>query len=300
MCQPYLLLLSMPCDEINLRSGRIVEPIVEDAPSSESDKESRERPYVDTKEIDQPILESTDPPFPERLKTTKPVELPSFNLLGELQNLHVNIPLLQEIRDVPIYAKTMRDCCIRKPGRKPKYPLIVHVMGDLSELMLGKTPPIKYGDPRNPTVTVKIEQTFIQHVLVDLGEAINIMPIETMQLLQLGTKIQPTLIVLELTDRSTIRPKGVIDDLVISVDSWEYPVDFVKLHPKSSMGGHHLILGRPWLATTDAFIGCRYGSMTILDGYDTKNLPCILMLHPVQNLKTLYGWTLRLKVLCLC
>jgi hypothetical protein len=65
----------------------------------------------------------------------------------------------------------------------------VHVVGDLSELMLGKTPPIKYGDPGNPTVTVKIEQTSILHVLVDLGAAINIMPIETTQLLQLGTKI---------------------------------------------------------------------------------------------------------------
>jgi hypothetical protein len=55
--------------------------------------------------------------------------------------------------------------------------------------MLDKTPPIKYGDPGNPTVTVKIEQTSIQHVLVDLGAEINIIPIETTQLLQLGTQI---------------------------------------------------------------------------------------------------------------
>ena len=103
--------------------------------------------------------------------------------------MHVNIPLLQAIRDVPIYAKTVRDLCIRKPGRKPKDPLIVHVVGDLSELMLGKTPPMKYGDPGNPIVTVKIEYTSISHVLVDLGAAINIMPIETTQLLQLETKI---------------------------------------------------------------------------------------------------------------
>jgi hypothetical protein len=119
----------------------------------------------------------------------------------------------------------------------------VHVVGDLSELMLGKTPPIKYGDPGNPTVTVKIGQTSIPHVLVDLGAAINIMPIETTQLLQLRTQIRPTPTVLELVDRSTIRPEGVIDDLVISVDSWEYPADFVILQPKSRLGGHPLILG---------------------------------------------------------
>jgi hypothetical protein len=148
----------------------------------------------------------------------------------------------------------------------------VHVVGDLSKLMLGKNPPIKYGDPGNPTVTVKIGQTSIPHVLVDLGATINIMPIETMQLLQLRTQILPTPTILELVDLSTIIPEGVIDDLVIAVDSWEYPVDFVILQPKSHLGGHPLILGQPWLATADAFIGSKSGSMTRSDGYDTKKL----------------------------
>jgi hypothetical protein len=200
------------------------------------------------------------------------VELPSFNLLGELQNLHINIPLLQAIRDVPIYAKTIKYLCIKRPGRTLRDPLTVHVVGDFSELMLGKTPPIKYGDPGNPTVTVQIGQTCIRHVLVDLGVAINIMPIETTQLLQIKTQVRPTPTVLELVDHSTIRPEGVIDDLFVSVDSWEYPTDFVILQPKTRLGGHLLILGRPWLDTTNDLIGCRSGSMTIYDGYDTKKL----------------------------
>lgn len=203
---PALSITHMPCDEIKLRSGRIVEPIIEDDPSSESDKESGEKPSDDTKQLDEPIIELSDPPFPERLKITKIVELPSFNLLGEFQNLHVNIPLLQSIRYVPIYANTVRDLCIKRPGRKPRDPLKVHVVGNLSELMLGKNPPIKYGDPGNPTVTVKIGQTFIHGVLVDLGAIINIIPIETTQLLQLRTQVRPTPTVLELADQSTIKP----------------------------------------------------------------------------------------------
>jgi hypothetical protein len=90
--------------------------------------------------------------------------------------------------------------------------------------------------------------------------------------MQLRTQIRPTPIVLKLVDRSTTRPEGVIDDLVISMDSWEYPTDFVVLQPKNCLGGHPLILGGPYLATTDAFIGCRSSSMTISDGYNTKNL----------------------------
>jgi hypothetical protein len=38
------------------------------------------------------------------------------------------------------------------------------------------------------------------------------------------------------------------------------------------MVGHPVILGRPWLATTDAFIGCRLGEMTISNGIARKKL----------------------------
>jgi hypothetical protein len=83
-------------------------------------------------------------------------EPPAFNILGELQNLYVKIPLLQALRDVPIYAKTMQYICVKKPGRKTKDPLTVHVMGNLSTLMSGKVPPVKYGDLGHPTVSVQI------------------------------------------------------------------------------------------------------------------------------------------------
>jgi hypothetical protein len=112
-------------------------------------------------------------------------EPPAFNILGELQNLYVKIPLLQALPDVPIYVRTMRDICVKKPCRKTKDPLIVHVMGDLSTLMSGKVPPVKYGDPGHPTVSVQIGKTIIPRVLVDLGAAINIVTLETPQLLQL-------------------------------------------------------------------------------------------------------------------
>jgi hypothetical protein len=183
--QPTLSLLPAQCNDIHLRSGRIVEPTIADVTSS--DKE-------ETKEHDVPekvqsssnnAAETTTPPFPERLALTKTPEPPAFNLLGELQNLYVKIPLLQALRDVPIYARTMRDICVKKPGRKTKDPLTVHVMGDLSALMSGKTPPVKYGDPGHPTVTVQVGKTIIPRVLVDLGAAINIMTLEELLALYL-------------------------------------------------------------------------------------------------------------------
>jgi hypothetical protein len=43
------------------------------------------------------LVETTKPPFPEHLSLTKMPEPPAFNLLGELQNLYVKIPLLQAL-----------------------------------------------------------------------------------------------------------------------------------------------------------------------------------------------------------
>lgn len=219
--QPILSIFPAQCNDINLWSGKIVEPIIDDVTSSDFDKEEIIK-YDSPEEVQPPfntVAKTTKLPFPKRLALTKTPEPPAFNLLGELQNLYIKIPLLQALRDVPIYAKNMRDICVKKPGRNTKDPLTVHVMGDLSTLMSGKAPPVKYGDPSHPTVTVQIWKIIIPRVLVDLGAAINIMTLETSQLLQLKNGIRDTPIILELADHSTIKLEGVIEDLSISVES---------------------------------------------------------------------------------
>lgn len=59
---------------------------------------------------------------------------------------------------------------------------------------------------------------------------------------------------------------------MLSVDSWEYPADFLIIYPRNRLDGHPLILGIPWLATTDSHISRRTGSMTIARGNNVKNL----------------------------
>jgi hypothetical protein len=109
------------------------------------------------------------------------------------------------------------------------------------------------------------------------------MTLETLQLLQLQNEVRETPTILELADRSTIKLEGVIEDLSISVESWNYPVDFIVLQPKTKLRGHPLILGRPWLATADAFISYRSGSMTISNGYETKQLTLYPHATPLVN-----------------
>ena len=65
---------------------------------------------------------------------------------------------------------------------------------------------------------------------------------ETLKLLGLKNLL-PTPTILELVDRSTIYPEGILEDVVISITSWEYLADFLVLQLKSKLGGHPLILG---------------------------------------------------------
>ena len=57
------------------------------------------------------------------------------NLEAELRNICVKIPLLQAIKDIPIYDKIVRDICIKKLGRKRKEPPVIQVVGKLSEFI---------------------------------------------------------------------------------------------------------------------------------------------------------------------
>ena len=59
---------------------------------------------------------------------------------------------------------------------------------------------------------------------------------------------------------------------MVSIDSLEYPTDFLIINPRNRLDGHPLILGRPRIVTADAYISCRTGNMTIARGSNVKNL----------------------------
>jgi len=184
----------------------------------------------------------------------------------------VKIPLLQAIKDVPIYKKLIKEKCFRHPRRRKRDASTINVIGQLSDLMLGQVICPKYLDPGSPVVDVHINGTIIPHTLIDLGVAINVITMDTMLKLNLHSSLRKTSTVLHLADRSTVTPKGIVEDVLVFVDSWEYPMDFLVLQPKAKLTGYPLILGRPWLAIADVYISFRAGSMTIKNGPMSKQL----------------------------
>lgn len=59
---------------------------------------------------------------------------------------------------------------------------------------------------------------------------------------------------------------------MVSINSWDYPAEFLVLQPKAKLTGYPLILGRPWLATVDAYIKCRARNKTIKNEHLSKQL----------------------------
>eukprot|EP00253_Pinus_taeda_P029422 PITA_29422 len=221
------------------------------------------------------------PPFPERLTGTTQPNPEETELLGEIKQLCVKIPLLQAIKDVPIYNRLIKEKCFRHPGRRKRDAPTINVIGKLSDLMLGQVICPKDLDPESPVVDVHINGTIIPHTLIDLGAAINVMTRDTMLKINLQGSLRKTSTVLQLADCSTMTPEGIMEDVMVSIDSWEYPVDFLVLQPKEKLTGYPLILGKPWLATADAYISCRAGSMTIKNGPMSKQL---VQYNPAQPL----------------
>ena len=253
---------------ITLRSGKEV-----DQPMPKPVEESRQGEKMQPEHI---LLEEDSmkyripPPFPQALRGKKKTTQQA-GILEVLRQVKVNIPLLDLIKQVPAYAKIFKDLCTIKKGLgiEKKEFLTEHV----SAIIQSKYP-IKYKDPGSPTIPVNIGGNCIDKSLLDLGASVNLMPYSVYMQLGLG-ELKPTNITLSLADRSVKIPKGIVEDVLVKIDKFYYPVDFVVLdtEPSSSEPSHvPIILGRPFLATANAIINCRNGFMQLTFGNMTLEL----------------------------
>nr|GEW94808.1 reverse transcriptase domain-containing protein [Tanacetum cinerariifolium] len=100
--------------------------------------------------------------------------------------------------------------------------------------------------------------------LADLGASINLMPLSVSNKLSLPELI-PTLMTLELADRSISQPIGVTEDVFVKVGKFHFLADFVVVdfdaNPRVP-----LILGRSFLKTGKALIDVYEGELTLRVG----------------------------------
>ena len=61
-----------------------------------------------------------------------------------------------------------------------------------------------------------------------MGSSINLMPLSIYRRLGL-TEAKPTNMTLQLVDRSLTYPRGVVEDVLVKVDKFIFPVNFIVL-----------------------------------------------------------------------
>ena len=266
-----------------LRSGKVIdktiqtkEPLQESQGESVRDDEVLDKPYVPrTNVIDGEAEEDKathipPAPYPHRLRAPKKVNN-HYEIYELFKQVKLNIPLLDSIKKILSYAKFLKDLCTvkRKLGVNKEA-----FMTEQSTSLIRNNLPPKYKDPGSPTISIVVGNSKLGHALVDLEASVNLFPYSVYVDLGLG-ELEPTNITLQLAYRSVKIPRGVVKDVLVQVDKFYFPVDFVVLdtQPVVNQGTQFpVILGRPFLATANAIIHCRGGLMTLSFGNMTVNL----------------------------
>ncbi|XP_039062926.1 uncharacterized protein LOC120207551 [Hibiscus syriacus] len=120
--------------------------------------------------------------------------------------------------------------------------------------------PSKKKDPSIFVIPCSISDRF-GRVFCDLGSHVNLM--HKSIFLKLGmSNAQPTTVILQLADRSHVRPEGRIEDVIVKVDKFVFPDDFLILDFEADKNGS-IILGRPFLVTGRILIDCENGEFTM-------------------------------------
>ncbi|KAL4340421.1 hypothetical protein GQ457_08G032480 [Hibiscus cannabinus] len=197
------------------------------------------------------------PPFPQRLRKQK-YDYQFKKFLDILKQVHINFPLVEAIEQMPNYAKFLKEM-VSKRTRLSEFETIA--ITEVCMAMLHNRLPPKLKDPGSFTIPCAIGNHYVGKALCDLGASINLMLKSVFQRLGIG-KARPTTVMLQLADRSYVHPEGKIEDILVRVDKFIFPDDFIVLDCEADEHAP-IILGRPFLATERMLIDCEKGDLTI-------------------------------------
>ncbi|KAK9008896.1 hypothetical protein V6N11_080373 [Hibiscus sabdariffa] len=179
------------------------------------------------------------PPFPQRLKKHK-ADNQFKKFVDMIDQLHIDVPFLEAIDQMPTYAKFLKDIITKK--RKIESFIIPCSIGD----------------------------NYVGKALCALGSSVNLMPKSFFMKLGMGIA-RPTTVILQLVDRSHVRPEGKVEDLLVKVGKFVFRADFLILDCEVDHKAP-IILGQPFLATRIIFIDCEKGGFTMRVGDQTMTI----------------------------
>ncbi|KAJ9164529.1 hypothetical protein P3X46_024094 [Hevea brasiliensis] len=177
-------------------------------------------------------------------------------------SVEVNIPLLDAIKQIPRYAKFLKELCTIK--RKLRNNEKISVGENVSALIQQKLPP-KCKDPSSFSIPCRIGDSKFENAMADLGASINVMSYSFFQTLNLGP-LKETSVIIQLADHSNAYPLGVVEDVLVQVGELIFPADFYILDMEDSVPTSKsalILFGRPFLKTAKTKIDVDEGTLTM-------------------------------------
>ncbi|XP_020209331.2 uncharacterized protein LOC109794285 [Cajanus cajan] len=263
---------------ITLRSGKTVEVKNDVKPATASEKsENKEKQSFQSKD-EEPSIPL---PFPQRVLQTRKAEAEKDKeLLETFRKVEVNIPLLDAIKQIPRYAKFLKEMCTHK--RRLKGNEKISLGENVSAII--QPMPQKCKDPGTFTIPCTIGNCIFENAMLDLGASINVMPMSIFKSLGLGPLI-PTGVVIQLANRSSTYPSGLIEDVLVRVGELIFPADFYILEMEGETTTKvPIILGRPFLKTAKTKIDVHAGTLSLEFGDNIVKFNILdAMKHPREE-----------------
>ncbi|XP_068666381.1 uncharacterized protein [Aristolochia californica] len=192
------------------------------------------------------------------------------DLYETFHRCEVNIPILYAIKQVPCYAKFLKELCTIKKKQKLKGCEKVRV-GENVSTVIQRNLPMKCKDPSMFTIPFTLGNPGFEKAMKDLGASINVMPYSIHASLKLG-HLNKIGVVIQLTDRSNAYPMGVVDGVLVQVNDLIFPTHLYVFDMENGDQSAPILLGRPFLKSSKTKIDVHSVTLTMeFDGEIVKS-----------------------------
>jgi len=183
-----------------------------------------------------------------------------------LRQVNVNLPFTEVLSQMQAYAKFMKE--ILTKNRKIEESSVVNLTEHCSAILQNKLSQ-ECGNPGSFTIPCSLGTLNFDKSLCDSGASMNLMRLSIYRKLENEiVEIMSAPISLQLADQKQIIPEGIVEDVLVWVDKFVFPVDFIVVETEENKE-IPLILGRPLLATGIAILDIHEKMLMLRVGGET-------------------------------
>ena len=143
--------------------------------------------------------------------------------LDMFKKIEINIPFAEALTQMPNYAKFLKDIMNKK--RIFSEEGVVSLIATCS-VVIKKNLHLKMQDPGRFTIPCTIGNFEFRKTLCDSGASTNLLPLSVVNRLSLG-ELTLIAMTLHMADRTMAQSEGVLEDVLIKVGKFIFPVVFV-------------------------------------------------------------------------